>query len=79
MATYSTWRCPGCGSLVVLPMGERAADDVLDERRLDQLAQALCACWVKGLSEQGVSRLVEAIVSVDDDAGPLRVIAGGKR
>lgn len=61
-------------------MGERAADDVPDERRLDQLAQALCACWVKGLSEQGVSRLVDAIVSMDDDDMPyLRVVAGGKR
>jgi hypothetical protein len=59
-------------------MGERAADDVLDERRLDQLAQALCACWVKGLSDRSLARLVDAIVSADGDSGPLRVIAGGK-
>jgi hypothetical protein len=60
-------------------MGERAADDVLDERRLDQLAQALCACWVTCLTEPGVARLVDAIVSADDGDTPcLRVVAGGK-
>lgn len=64
---------------MVLPMGDRAADDVLDERRLDQLAQAVCACWVKGLCDRGLARLVDAIVSAGDDTGSLRVIAGGKR
>jgi hypothetical protein len=42
-----------------------------DDRRLDQLAQALCGCWVARLSESGVARLLNAVMAGDDlCAGP---------
>jgi len=41
-----------------------------DRRRLDQLAQALCGCWVNRLPSGGVTRFLEAILggggSADD-------------
>ena len=37
-----------------------------DERRLDQLAQALCGCWVVTLPESGLARLLEAIVAGEE-------------
>lgn len=36
------------------------------ERRLDQLAQVLCGCWVVSLSNAGVSRLLGVIMAGDE-------------
>lgn len=63
MDTPRTRRCPGCGRLVVLPQEGRTASDVLDDRRLDQLAQSLCGCWVTDLSHADIRDLLEAIAS----------------
>ena len=67
MDTCDLWRCPGCGALVVLPVKYPQPVDVVEERKLDRLAQASCGCWVASLSEQGVIRLLEAIVGFDED------------
>ena len=61
-----TWKCPGCGALVGMPESAPAPVDVRAERRLDQLAQASCGCWVDTLSDRGMARLLDAIISVDD-------------
>jgi hypothetical protein len=67
MDTCDSWKCPGCGALVVLPTACPLPVDALGERRLDQLAQASCGCWVTSLSDRGVARLLDAIVALDDD------------
>jgi|LSQX01.1.fsa_nt_gb hypothetical protein len=33
-----------------------------DRHRLDQLAQALCGCWVSRLPSGGITRFLEAIL-----------------
>ena len=66
MGLCDTWRCPGCGALVILPAACVSPVDALAERRLDQLAQASCGCWVAALSNQGIARLLEAIVGADE-------------
>jgi hypothetical protein len=72
-----TWKCPGCGALVGLPRPATAPLDAQAERRLDQLAQAACGCWVGGLSDRTMARLLEAIVSADDAyCRPPRMAAG---
>lgn len=77
MELCDTWRCPGCGVLVVLPAAYSLPLDALAERRLDQLAQASCGCWVAALSKQDMARLLEAIVGIDEGASDrLRAIAG---
>jgi hypothetical protein len=58
----STWRCPGCGAVVALPAECLAANVGPEGRRLDQLAQALCGCWVVTLPETGLVRLLGAIM-----------------
>jgi hypothetical protein len=74
-----TWKCPGCGTLVVLPTACSAPADPLGEKRLDQLAQASCGCWVASLSHSGVARLLEAIVGMDEDASHRRQVTAGRR
>lgn len=76
MELCDTWRCPGCGVLVVLPTPCPAALDAAAERRLDQLAQASCGCWVASLSKQGMARLLEAIVGTDELVSRPRATAG---
>lgn len=77
MELCETWRCPGCGAIVVLSAASAPPPDVLAERRLDQLAQASCGCWVAALSNRGMARLLEAIVGVDGPASDRpRVITG---
>lgn len=77
MELCDTWRCPGCGALVVLPAVCASPLDALAERRLDQLAQASCGCWVATLSNRDIARLLEAIVGADERAsGSARAIAG---
>jgi hypothetical protein len=77
MDTCDSWKCPGCGALVVLPATYALPVDALAERRLDQLAQASCGCWVASLSERGVNRLLEAIVGFDEHMpGRPRAFAG---
>ena len=77
MDLCDTWRCPGCGALVVLPAACAPPLDARAERRLDQLAQASCGCWVAALSKHGIARLLDAIVGIDEGASDrLRVIAG---
>jgi hypothetical protein len=77
MDTPRTRKCPTCGTLVVLPLGDRADGDVPNERRLDQLAQSLCGCWVKDLSDSGLLGLVEAIMSSNGHESRLHAAAGG--
>jgi hypothetical protein len=57
--------------MVGLPQDVRIVAERGDGRRLDQLAQALCGCWVVSLSNGGISRLVGAILA-GDDTGPSR-------
>jgi hypothetical protein len=69
--------------MVSLPQDVRVLADRGDERRLDQLAQALCGCWVVSLSNGGISRLLGAIMSGDDSRLPhaddqkRRAVSGG--
>jgi hypothetical protein len=70
-----TWKCPGCGVMVGLPAAAPAPVDAQAAKRLNQVAQASCGCWVKILPERGVARLLEAIVNGDDEfCRPSRVI-----
>jgi hypothetical protein len=64
--TLNTWKCPGCGKIVDLPADYEAADARAGERCLDQLAQALCGCWVARLTDGRVTRLVGAIMAGDE-------------
>jgi hypothetical protein len=66
MEMCETWNCPGCGALVLLPSSVPVPTDAQAEKRVDQLAQASCGCWVDTLSSRGMARLLDAIVSVDD-------------
>ena len=77
MELCNTWRCPGCGALVVLPSARPAPTDIQGERNLDRLAQASCGCWVGAMSDRGMARLLEAIVRVDERfSRPSERIAG---
>jgi hypothetical protein len=80
MSTPSTWKCPGCGVSVAMPAGCVAGDGRPDERRLDQLAQALCGCWVVNLPDSGVARLLNAIMVGDEAFGDrkLNVLRGSR-
>jgi hypothetical protein len=49
-----------------MPDSAPAPVDVGAERRLDQIAQASCGCWVDTLSDRRMARLLDAIVNVDD-------------
>ena len=72
-----TWKCPGCGALVGLPAAAPSPVDEAAGRRLDQLAQASCGCWVGVLSDRRMAKLLEAIVCADDGLrDPFRVAAG---
>lgn len=72
-----TWKCPGCGALVGLPAAAPAPVDEPTEKRLDQLAQASCGCWVDVLSELRMAKLLDAIVCVDDGFADFpRMFAG---
>ena len=66
MKTPLKWTCPGCGATVALPAECGAAGKSCDYRRLDQLAQALCGCWVVKLPDRGLARLLRAIITGDD-------------
>ena len=68
MCASISWRCPGCGATVVLAAEYGAAGLRPDDRRLDQLAQALCGCWVTKLPDRGLARLLRAIWTGDDDS-----------
>lgn len=74
MRNPKTWICPGCGRNVALPADCRAEGTRYDRRRLDQLAQALCGCWVSRLPNGGLARLLGAVMKgsetcQDDDLG----------
>ena len=58
----TTWKCPGCGAVVALPAECLSGNIGPDDRRLDQLAQALCGCGVVTLPESGLVRLLGAIM-----------------
>jgi hypothetical protein len=64
--------------MVTLPVDFRTAEGPPDEQRLEQLAQALCGCWVISLPETGVMRLLEAIMGGEnsESEGDGRVAAG---
>ena len=68
MCASISWRCPGCGATVFLAAEYGAAGLRSDDRRLDQLAQALCGCWVAKLPDRGLARLLRAIWTGDDDS-----------
>jgi hypothetical protein len=67
-------KCPGCGSTVVLPPDLHLLRENGNERRIDQLAQSLCGCWVVKLSDRAVSRLLGAVMAGDglEDLGNYR-------
>jgi hypothetical protein len=62
----NTWKCPGCGKIVVMPPDCGVAAGRPADRCLDQLAQALCGCWVARLTDRRVTRLVGAIMAGDE-------------
>ena len=62
-ATGIVWKCPGCGAEITLPPVNKAAAVPADAKRLDSLAQAACGCWVKKLSDEGVGRLLGAVLT----------------
>jgi hypothetical protein len=74
-----TWICPGCGASIVLPADCLAASVHPVGRRLDQLAQALCGCWVVILPESGLTRLLEAIVAGEESHEECRRWAASGR
>jgi hypothetical protein len=74
-----SWRCPGCCALVALPAAAPSPADEQAEKRLDQLAQASCGCWVNALSKRGMDRLLEAIVSADDSFFCSSRVSVGRR
>lgn len=63
MRNPSTWICPGCGRTVALPEEYGLKGTSRDSRSLDQLAQALCGCWVGRLPRSGLTRLLGAIMA----------------
>lgn len=60
-ATGIAWNCPGCGAEVTLPSVDGPAGNCAE--RMDSLAQAVCGCWVKKLSDEGIGRLLGAIMT----------------
>jgi hypothetical protein len=66
MSAPTTWKCPGCGALVALPVECLSTNVGPGDRRLDQLAQALCGCWVVTLPESGLARLLGAIMDGEE-------------
>jgi len=56
-------KCPGCGAIVTLPLGCLDADSPEAEDRLDQLARAVCGCWVVTLPDNALGRLLGAITA----------------
>jgi hypothetical protein len=78
MPDLNVWTCPGCGAVVAMPPDVHVTASHGDERRLDQLAQALCGCWVVSLSNGRVSRLLGAIMAGDEGReDPQRRTAAG--
>jgi hypothetical protein len=65
MPNPAIWICPGCGRPVALPAGDDEVAALVDAGRLDQLAQALCGCWVRSLNDSSIARLLRAVVSGD--------------
>lgn len=63
--TPNTWKCPGCGAIVSLPQDFAAGDEPPTEKRLNQLAQALCGCWVVTMPDRGLDRLLAVILGGD--------------
>jgi hypothetical protein len=72
------WKCPGCGAIVDVPMGRSENDGCtvpsVPGRRMDQLAQAVCACWAKTLSLDELTTLVGAVMG--DGHGRSRGLGG---
>lgn len=66
MEVPTTWKCRGCGALVDLPAECFSRGVGPGDRRLDQLAQALCGCWVVTLPESGLARLLGAIMEGEE-------------
>jgi hypothetical protein len=62
MLSPTSWKCPSCGATVTLPSGPRKTTDRNEmsgsDRRLDQVARAVCGCWVRGLSDDELGRFV---------------------
>ena len=72
MPTPTNWKCPGCGRIVAVPGGGDASPAQTDAKRRDLVAQSLCGCWVRELSEGGVARLLRAVVTGDGFDSGLR-------
>gem|GEM_PF-3109749 len=68
-ATPNTWKCPGCGAPITLPRECARNGDTPPDKRLDQLAQALCGCWVVTMPEKGMVRLLAAILGGNRRSG----------
>ena len=61
-----TWKCPGCGADIVFSAGVGLPDGSVEGGHLDQLAQALCGCWVAKLPDKGLARLLRAVIIGDE-------------
>lgn len=64
------WPCPGCGSIVVLPVDELATVRTEGAPDLDRLAQALCGCFVFSMPPVSLGRLLAAVLRADEEEAP---------
>jgi hypothetical protein len=62
MELCATRKCPGCGALIAFPVNTPVPQDSEAAGKLDQIAQASCGCWVSGLTDQEMARLLKIIV-----------------
>lgn len=72
------WKCPGCGAFITLPQDFSSSEEPPTEKRLDQLAQALCGCWVVTIPQRSLSRLLAAVLGGREAQGSegCRDVAG---
>jgi len=63
--------------LVTLPADCLSKNLPPERRRLDQLAQALCGCWVVTLPESGLVKFLGVIMNAEDseDRNNRRVVS----
>ena len=66
MDSPHTLKCPNCGTVVELPAYCRAVDSGAPAGRLDQLARAVCGCWMSDLPEEATIRLVKTLAKGTD-------------
>ncbi len=65
------WPCPGCGSIVVLPVAELTTAGRKGALDLDRLAQALCGCYLLSMHSASLGRLLAAVLRADGEDMPM--------